>query len=356
MESEETLDLHSPFQSQFQQSSLPSANIYVSGHFNLSDQYSSSFTDGENNGEAEDDDDDDDEQTRICCEWGKLPQVVLVQVFSYLSDNDRLSMSLVCSSWALAFDHPCLWRTRVYHFGSGMSNMNEGQRAIGFALRHGEHLRRLTIRCDHPTYGTCKKFQRTMTTFLHLLGRRTKLRTLSIPQLYAERYWRYETIRSKLLVSLAYFLKGQRHLEVVDFSDALFSVHSGLKVLEALGKGAGRKLKLFIMEDFFVTKVAVFRIGRYRLAIRNFRFLHRLHMNYSYLSEDIIETLAETCARNLQFLSIKVCRHDPHFHIISNDTWCSLRRACPMLKVSLFFEGIGIIYSQFLKIGIDTVV
>ena len=43
----------------------------------------------------------------------------------------------------------------------------------------------------------------------------------------------------------------------------------------------------------------------------------------------------------LKCLSIKVYRLDPYRHIIHPHTWRMLRRACPGLRVCLYFEAIG---------------
>ena len=64
----------------------------------------------------------------------------------------------------------------------------------------------LTVTCEHPTYLSVKRFQRTMTTFLNLLLRRhapCRLRELYMNSLAIERYWRYEGTRHKFLVSLS---------------------------------------------------------------------------------------------------------------------------------------------------------
>ena len=66
----------------------------------------------------------------------------------------------------------------------------------------------LTITCEHPTYLSVKRFQRTMTTLFNLLLRRhapCRLNELYIASLAIERYWRYECTRHKFLVSLSRF-------------------------------------------------------------------------------------------------------------------------------------------------------
>ena len=47
-------------------------------------------------------------------DYSELPQIVLVEIFSYLSLNDLLSASSTCSSWRNIFYHPKLWSAIPY--------------------------------------------------------------------------------------------------------------------------------------------------------------------------------------------------------------------------------------------------
>ena len=47
-------------------------------------------------------------------DFARLPQIVLVEVFSYLSSNDLLSASSTCSTWRRIVSHPKLWSSKPY--------------------------------------------------------------------------------------------------------------------------------------------------------------------------------------------------------------------------------------------------
>ena len=47
-------------------------------------------------------------------DYGNLPQVVLVEIFSHLTSTDLLSASSSCSAWRQIFYHPQLWLTKPY--------------------------------------------------------------------------------------------------------------------------------------------------------------------------------------------------------------------------------------------------
>jgi hypothetical protein len=47
-------------------------------------------------------------------DYSELPQIVLVEIFSYLSHNDLLSASSICSLWRTVLYHPKLWSSIPY--------------------------------------------------------------------------------------------------------------------------------------------------------------------------------------------------------------------------------------------------
>ncbi|CAF5140568.1 unnamed protein product, partial [Rotaria magnacalcarata] len=47
-------------------------------------------------------------------DYSELPQIVLVEIFSYLKHNDLLAASSTCSSWRNVLYHPKLWSSVPY--------------------------------------------------------------------------------------------------------------------------------------------------------------------------------------------------------------------------------------------------
>lgn len=167
---------------------------------------------------------------------------------------------------------------------------------LGFSSTQGRHLRYLTVVCRHPSYTTCKRFQRTMTSFLaHLYGK-AKLQTFHINFMEFDRFWRYDKLTKNLITSLTRFLKGQKRLRVFEMANAQLSLTHGCRVLDSLGYGNGDTLEEFDMSDFFHSRLAVFRDERYAAAMSWFTSLTKLSMNYNCLSDDILEMLCTNCA------------------------------------------------------------
>lgn len=43
--------------------------------------------------------------------WDQLPELILIQIFSYLSRADRANVNQICSLWSSALSAPILWRS-----------------------------------------------------------------------------------------------------------------------------------------------------------------------------------------------------------------------------------------------------
>ncbi|XP_076372820.1 F-box only protein 39-like [Tachypleus tridentatus] len=73
----------------------------------------------------------------MSCNWATLPDIIIVNIFSFLNHNDRVSASLVCRNWTTAFHAPQLWRSMKVHF---YGNVYSEIKSIQFAQRHGRYL------------------------------------------------------------------------------------------------------------------------------------------------------------------------------------------------------------------------
>lgn len=274
-------------------------------------------------------------------DWACLPTVALTEIYTYLKDSDKAHMALACQHWHQVFTDPCLWTERHFRFGGYRSNKRESDRALGYARAHGASLKVLHIRCDHPGFSACKRFQRALSSLVNcLIWRRAQLREVNISQLNTERYWRLGDIRQRLVTCLSRFFRRQCQLQVVDISDAGLQAEGGLNVLDAMTQHSGPSLRNLDLQDFFQLRIAASHFPLYVEIMSRFRQLHTLHINYSYINDDIIRILTTRCAQTIRVLNIKVSRSDPHNHTIDNTIWWKVRRVCPLLRVVLSLEGV----------------
>jgi len=273
--------------------------------------------------------------------WVNLPDVVLVDVFKYLADADRLNASQVCKSWAQIFGSPCLWRTRSFEMGGYRAQIN-GTKACQFAENFGSYLRYLSITCSHPSYYTCKLFQKSIDQlFATLKEGETQLIEFEMCRLELERYWKYDTPKEKLVSVFSKFLKTQRRMKCFDMSSAQLPAYGGCRVLDAVAYQSGSSIQDLLIEDFFHSRLSVYQVKKFHKTMSKFTALKYVALNYNCLSDEVLDIFAKSLPGKLTFLNIKVFRYDPHMHRISGLAWKQLVRACPRLRVAVWIESIG---------------
>lgn len=54
--------------------------------------------------------------------WNNLPSVILIEVFSYLPQEDKIRASSTCKHWRYALYHPSFWQT--IHFKAKTKDQN----------------------------------------------------------------------------------------------------------------------------------------------------------------------------------------------------------------------------------------
>lgn len=273
--------------------------------------------------------------------WVNLPDVVMIEVFKYLPDADRARAAQVCSGWSRIFDSPCLWRARYFELG-GYRAMQHGVKACKFAENFGQYLRYLSISCSHPSYYTCRLFQKSIDEFFGVLKEAgTQLIEFELCRLELERYWKYDTPKEKLISIFSKFMRTQRRLRSFDMSSAQLPAFGGCRILDAIANHSGSGVQDLLIDDFFHSRLAVYQVKKFQKVIGKFTNLKYLSLNYNCLSEEILETFTRSLQGKLHFMNIKVFRSDPHLHRISGVTWKLLTRACPRLRVAFWFESIG---------------
>lgn len=271
--------------------------------------------------------------------WEHLPDVVIIEILKYLSDEEKVKAALTCRNWGRLYYTPCLWRKRHFDVGGYRVHAN-GLRACQFASLHGRHVQNLSLTCTHPSYHTAKMFQKTMEELLFKM-RHAKLVEFELERLELERFWRFEASRDRLISNFVRFFRYQYRLETFDMTSAQLPSNGGIRILETLGSNSGETIKELFLEDFFHSRLAIIQVPRYLNCLTLFKNVEFLALNYNCISEDVIVLFAKTLRGKLDMINIKVCKLDPRHHRISGGAWGMLKRACPKLVVSFWFENIG---------------
>ena len=279
--------------------------------------------------------------------WGSLPHVVLMKMFSYLEEPQRLEMQFVCKRWYDVVRHsPSLWRAKSFRFsGRDPRDLTHFpyRYATHFLKTFGKYIQYLEFKLYSPvSSGVCKKFQKSVKVCLnHLIKSKTKLKEISMPLLQLDRA-QWMVHREDMCSALArFFCKGQHTLEEVYFRGARAPFDDGYKILYAMGYNTGSTIEILDLEDFFASRQPVFDLSQFVDCMKYYTRLREIDINYSYISEELLEILAKSLDPNcLKKMYIKVYAHDPHSQVIWGHSWTALSKQCPDLEVNMLFQRV----------------
>eukprot|EP00061_Rhincodon_typus_P013872 g40508.t1 len=92
------------------------------------------------------------------------------------------------------------------------------------------------------------------------------------------------------------------------------------------------------IEDFFSHHLAIYANPTFPKIIRSFCSLSSLSINYNCISDDLLDTLCESCYQTLRTMNIKCHVHDPHNQVVWGLSWSKLAKRATNLKVNFYFE------------------
>nr|XP_002122397.1 F-box only protein 39-like [Ciona intestinalis] len=280
--------------------------------------------------------------------WDNLPHVSLIKIFTYLKESQLLELQFVCKRWYDVIRHtPSLWREKYFRF-SGREPRDLTHQpyryATHFIRTFGKYLHVLEFRLHSPvSTGVCKKFQVCVKVCLnHLAKSRARIKVLSLPMLQLDRS-QWMLYKEDFCSALAkFFCKSQHSMRDVCLRGARANFDDGYKVLYAMGYNTGDTVTRLDLEDFFGrTPTPVYDKPQFVDCLKNFTNLQELDLNYSCLSEELLDGLAEKLnPDSLRWFYIKVYAYDPHNQVVWGHSWGALVKKCPSLKVNMLFQRV----------------
>ncbi|KAK1158288.1 F-box only protein 39-like [Acipenser oxyrinchus oxyrinchus] len=278
--------------------------------------------------------------------WAYLPDVCLRRVFRFLPDRDRARAALVCRHWNRIMYSPDLWRFRSFSFSGrySKSRRSEFESAVWYAKKFGSYLENLEIKYTNPHNSlVSKRFQAAMRTFLAVLRKdNSRLRSFTISYLELDRAAWSQSVRNALLKSLCLFLRREsRHLEYLNFKGARVSLPQGCTLLSSVGHAErNSSISELNIEDFFCMPIAAHAHTLFSQTLARFQNLSKLSLNYACISDEVLETLAASCASTLRTLNVKCHVHEPHSQVVWGFSWAKLASRSSDLRVNFYFEGL----------------
>ncbi|XP_059153093.1 uncharacterized protein LOC131938886 [Physella acuta] len=297
-------------------------------------------------------------------DWSQLPFEVLLHVFRYLSNRDKVHAALTCKSWLRPLSVPSVWETGDFNIDS-----ESDDKAIRFMKKVGRSLRHIRADCRAGEYDVWANRSRASCTdklyqFLaNLLNSRNHqiwtFRLTNICSLENDGIRAKSRSFSEVAQLLAKVLYDQQQLRVLDLSNsqksvkhrgyAGFTVHEGMKLLNAASKNCANTLRklaisrLVRLIDIYPNDLSF--LPQFRSAIAGFSKLSDLDLSYGYLEDDLLLSLARTTT-SLKVITVRVDK-PPYFESSTTPTaWENLTAACPELIVIFFIKPITESYFQ----------
>ncbi|BFZ13267.1 hypothetical protein BsWGS_16306 [Bradybaena similaris] len=257
--------------------------------------------------------------TRLFYEdWANLPDLVLIQIFSYLSEVERWRVGSTCKHWRQCLEIPQLWRTFKCVF-----EPQEDKKLIKCIKKYGHFIRRLTIFIQYNAIEVLKHLSRI---------ENVRLSYLSIDCKGVNVFCGYYS----LFFVKRLFTKIGEKKEKSTLKHLSLTSCSGEFIDNLIVKISATcpNLEYFtFLRDGCMSKIFLNRMVILALKCRK---IQTLHLYYTSLSDGVLKALSEAGRKPLQRLKI-VCSLHYNFDL-SSAAWSCLLAANPDLKVSLIFE------------------
>ena len=276
------------------------------------------------------------------CGWKFLPEPALVEIYKRVADCDRLSMARTCRRWHSVFGNSEIWRHRSFRFGGLRKYRTVVWKALKVSRAFGRHFRSMEITCDHPTRAVAGLFSHTLRKLVGVFKwKNIQLRRLSIPRLQMDRNYRNPSIKNRLSIAICRLLKMQTSLVCFDMNNAGFDALHASQILKALTSRDDFELRELNLEDFASNRLNLYDKVYFKDAIARLSHLSRLYINYSYVNDDVMRIITQTCGHCLEEFGVKIYRLEAHNHVISPACWNDLKERSPNLKANIYFEGVA---------------
>lgn len=270
-------------------------------------------------------------------DWNVVPDLVLLNVFFQLEDEDRLSMALVCKNWYRLFQSPQLWRHRRVIF-STEKPYTSATNSLGFLKTFGKNLRVLTVGFAMPNFRNAKQISKAVEFYFNKATNipDLRLKEFTLQNANMELYWHFILSRKRIISSLCRFLRRLHELTLINLIAAKMSLTDGCRVLESLGRGqASKTLQTVFIEDMFQAYISPNKHMRYTQAMSKFKSISWIYTNYDTINAQIMKNIANCMGEQFQKLTLTIdC--DVSSNIIRSEDWNNFAEHCPNAEVVVY--------------------
>ncbi|XP_046613304.1 uncharacterized protein LOC124301844 [Neodiprion virginianus] len=304
--------------------------------------------------DIEEDSDDVRQRTVYSC-WNDLPDILLEEIFSYLTIRERYYASLVCKSWYHAFKLQRVWSLFVledrtltrgkFNYYSGWEYVLDHMRTSMCLNKVGKNFRTLIFEPMLNFYNLFE-FMNMISWYTEkqgsdntsVAGVGTLIRRLkfTFPCNMANRD-DHERIRvfgtgGKLLEALKRLMGNLANLKCLELIDLMLDNREAIHLLDEVCTGCTETLSKLVLINATRNRCPLLHVGV-------FLNLNILVISPQNLHEDVIELLGYTKLRHLHILQNRYSPVDSTVQLPKIDAWRKMKANNPHLLVHFELES-----------------
>ncbi|XP_055920996.1 F-box only protein 39 [Eupeodes corollae] len=304
--------------------------------------------------DVEENDDEDCDPNKEYSQWSILPDLLLEEIFSYLSVKERYYASLVCRHWYSIFHMPRVWTNFVvddqtltrtkYNYYSGWQYVLDHMRTQNFMQRVGRHIGGLVFRPLH-SFNNIFQFMTLLSWSIEkrnerpeLTGVGLRIRSLvyefpcNMSQTDDPEGIKLFGTGGQLLKCLKNLMTQLTQLRVLKLIDFVLERYEANHLLDEVLDSCFSHMRVLNLVNVTTTHCPIMHVGL-------FANLRVLTMSPQNIDDDVINLLADS---KLEHLNILQNRYTPIAGSITAcgaKAWRALKRDNPSLKVHLRVES-----------------
>ncbi|TGZ37032.1 Uncharacterized protein DBV15_02874 [Temnothorax longispinosus] len=303
-------------------------------------------------------DEEDTEEDKLCKEyssWDQTPDILLEEIFSYLSIRERYYASLVCRAWYRAFKLQNVWSTFTledttltrgkFNYYSGWQYVLDHIRTSTCLNKVGRNFRTLVFEPMLNFYNLYEFMnmiswyaERQGSDNTSVAGVGTYIRRLkfTFPCNMANRddpdRIRVFGTGGKLLEALKRLMRNLQNLKCLELIDLMLESNEALHLMDDICMNCTQTLSKLILINTTRYYCPLLHVGV-------FVNLNVLVISPQNLHEDVIELIGYTKLRHLHILQNRYSPKDTTIRLPKRSSWIKMKANNPYLKVHFEIES-----------------
>lgn len=264
--------------------------------------------------------------------WFGLADHIVINIFSYVSQNDRFNFSLVCKDWSDIFNDSELWKHFTFKFDT---NYDKEGRAIECAKKYSNALKDIDIYVNQSQPVSLERS-------LEVLDKLVLVKCWKLVRFKFAFTGRNPLCFNgrSILNKVKDLLQSINHkecvfnLEVIDLSK--FTIVLDNNLLNILADNHKHLRVVHIQNECLtdnITEKGIINLLKSCIHIEEF------YAFYQYIDDEAIEVLADENRATLKILSLFCNRSMKFTSLVTSDAWKLLKKSSPNIELEIKFDS-----------------